>query len=632
MAGSGRLRRGSLVLYTQILAFILVMVVFEAYAPARPDLSPIETLLGCLALAAWLWAGCRMSIAWFLHRLGGPRAPLDPVRSARRLSFVLQVGALAAQLAMVTALDLKAHMMGVSWLAASQTLAGMAAAALYVALACLVWSQTYLLERAVMHQPWSRGSFVAGQARFVAPVIFPWFLLSLVSDLTAWLWPGGEAWLAGQWGDLAFLALFALMAAFMFPPLVRGWWGCREVPPGPVRGAAQETLDRLGVKVAAILNWPIMGGRALTAGVLGLVPRLRYLLITPALAEVLSPAEISAVVAHEAGHVKKWHMVKFLGLFMGFFFMAYALAEPLDILLRLLIFWLAGTGWGAELLTAEDGGEGVLSLALALPLVILLIAYLRFAVGYFMRNYERQADLYALKATGSAGPLITSLEKIARLAGNIRDLPSWHHFSVAQRVRALEAAQDRPELIAAHDRKMRRALGLYLAILAAVVVAGNLMSFSQTGRSLGRSTVDRLIEHRLTEQPANVRLRIARGVMRFEQGQEAEALADLNRAVQLAPRNPEALNALAWLYATAKDSSLRRPAQALRLALEAVRLRPAPHIWDTVAEAFYVNGQPAQALAAARSALAARPTERLDYYRKQLARFSRAAGREPAAP
>ncbi len=619
-------------LYSQILAFILVMVVFEAYSPAKPILSPGETLLGCLALAAWLWAGCRMSIAWLLHRLGGPRSPLDPARAARRLSFALQIAALAAQLAMVTTLDLKAHLVSIPWLAASHTLAGILAASLYMALACLVWSQTYRLESLVLQQPWSRGQFVAGQARFVAPVIFPWFLLSLLSDLATWLWPQGEDWLSGQWGDLAFLALFALMVAIIFPPLVRGWWGCREVPPGPVRSVVQETLDRLGVKVAAILNWPIMGGRVLTAGVLGLVPRLRYLLITPALAEVLSPSELSAVVAHEAGHVKKFHMAKFIALFMGFFFMAYALAEPLDILLRLLVYWLAGTGWGADMLTAEDGGESFLSLALSLPLVLLLIAYLRFAVGYFMRNYERQADLFALKALGTAEPLITALEKIARLAGNIRDLPSWHHFSVAQRVRALEAAQAQPQLIAAHDRKMRRAMLVYLLVLGAMVAAGNLMTFRQAGRALGQRTVDRLIERRLAEQPGNIRLLVTRGVLRFQQGREAEALADLRRALALAPRDPETLNALAWVYATAKDASLRRPAEARRLALEAVRLRPAPHIWDTLAEAFFANGQPRQALAAARSALAAGPKQRLDYYRKQLRRFRRAAGREPSQP
>ena len=77
--------------------------------------------------------------------------------------------------------------------------------------------------------------------------------------------------------------------------------------------------------------------------------------------------------------------------------------------------------------------------------------------------------------------------------------------------------------------------------------------------------------------------------------------------------------------ATAKDHSLRRPKKALAMALEAVRLSPTPHIWDTLAEAYFINNRPRLAAAAARSALAAKPKNRLDYFKGQLKRFEKAA-------
>lgn len=85
------------------------------------------------------------------------------------------------------------------------------------------------------------------------------------------------------------------------------------------------------------------------------------------------------------------------------------------------------------------------------------------------------------------------------------------------------------------------------------------------------------------------------------------------------------LNGLAWFLATAQDPALRRPSQAVALAQKAVALAPLPHIWDTLAEAYFAAGQPQRAVAAARAALAARPDERHEYYQAQLRRFLSAA-------
>lgn len=124
-------------------------------------------------------------------------------------------------------------------------------------------------------------------------------------------------------------------------------------------------------------------------------------------------------------------------------------------------------------------------------------------------------------------------------------------------------------------------------------------------------------------------MRLNLGIALFEQGEEQDALEQLRLAQMLAPQDPEVLNTLAWVLATAQDSDLRNPPEALALALQAVGLSPLPHIWDTLAETYYVNGQYARAVAAARSALAAGPRERLEHYKAQLERFRRAAGELP---
>ena len=88
------------------------------------------------------------------------------------------------------------------------------------------------------------------------------------------------------------------------------------------------------------------------------------------------------------------------------------------------------------------------------------------------------------------------------------------------------------------------------------------------------------------------------------------------------------LNNLAWLYATAEDEILRNPDKALSLAQRAAALDSSPHVLDTLAEAYYVNGAYAKAVEAAQRALDKAAQNRA-YFKEQLRKYEKAAGDEP---
>ncbi|MFZ5586485.1 MAG: M48 family metalloprotease [Thermodesulfobacteriota bacterium] len=612
-------------LFAQIVAFVLVMAVFEAYRPSAPLLDPLSSLLALAALLAWIGAGGRLWGALLLRRLAGPRPPADPASAARRRIGHMQALAVAGALYALTGLDLKAHLLAWPLMAGSEALSGLAAALVFLACLAAAWWGTHPLERRLLGQTLPGGAYVLGQVRFVLPVVFPWLAMSLVRDLTAWLWPQAGAWLDSAGGDLVFLVFFLLLMALFFPPLVRWWWGCRPLPPGPQRELIQAVLDRAGVRVAAILTWPVLGGRLLTAGVLGLFAPLRYLLITPALLEALTPSELMGVAAHEAGHVRHRHLAAYLLLFAGFFALAYALAEPLTMLLNLGVYALVQTQAGLELVAGLEVDNGWLGVALALPLVLLLVLYLRYVMGFFMRHFERQADFFALTLLGDPRPAAEALERIGLLTGDSRRVPSWHHFSIAERSQALFAAAARPGAARRQALVIRRGLAAYLAGLLLLGGLGWGLGAVDAGRGLRQAIVLRVLEGRLDQRPPDARSLLALGVMQFEAGRQAQARDSLTAALGLAPEDPEVANALAWLLATARDEELRDPAWAVELALMAVGRAPEAHIWDTLAEAYFVAGQPGKAAAAARAAIAAGPRERPEYYRQQLERFERAA-------
>jgi tetratricopeptide (TPR) repeat protein len=191
-------------------------------------------------------------------------------------------------------------------------------------------------------------------------------------------------------------------------------------------------------------------------------------------------------------------------------------------------------------------------------------------------------------------------------------------------VDALEKAESDQEVINRHALKLKKSLKIYIICLVSLAALGWLAQGLDLSQGLRRATTIRLVENRLGQTPLDPNLSMTLGIMKYESGEEEEALHYLRQAVRLAPNHAEALNSLAWFYATAKDERLRNPAKALALAQKAVQIAPLPHIWDTLAEAFFVNGRIELALSAARAALAAGPTQRKDYFIGQIKRFEKA--------
>ncbi len=98
------------------------------------------------------------------------------------------------------------------------------------------------------------------------------------------------------------------------------------------------------------------------------------------------------------------------------------------------------------------------------------------------------------------------------------------------------------------------------------------------------------------------------------------------------PKDAGALNALAWLYLTSDDLSLRDPQRGLDLALRAVAISRAPAILDTLAEARFQTGSPDEAVKLEQEALDLLPRlsgfqepQLVSTLRRQLEKFQNAA-------
>jgi STE24 endopeptidase len=185
--------------------------------------------------------------------------------------------------------------------------------------------------------------------------------------------------------------------------------------------------------------------------VVGLLPRLRYVVLTDRLLIDLTPDEIEAVFGHEVGHVKHHHMLYYFSFLSISLMVLVGVWQLLDPLLapHFSILRSQGAEW-------------------TWPMVIgSLVVYIFVVFGFLSRRCERQADIFGCRAVSCGQPdcqgheeqaidkshgqwlcptgirtFIQALEKVAILNGISRNRPgwlqSWQHSTIAARVDFLQ--------------------------------------------------------------------------------------------------------------------------------------------------------------------------------------------------
>lgn len=176
------------------------------------------------------------------------------------------------------------------------------------------------------------------------------------------------------WAPDALLGLMAATVLVAAPVMLRYLWATRPLPPGPLRDRLEALCRRVGLRYREILVWDSQN-LVVNAAVMGLFSPVRYILLSDGMLFTMSERQIEAVFGHEAGHVRRHHL-----LFFGIF----ALLSMLIVggMLELLVRW-----------TPLRHQEGLLQL-LALAA---LTGIWGLAFGFISRKFERQADLYGVR-------------------------------------------------------------------------------------------------------------------------------------------------------------------------------------------------------------------------------------------
>ncbi len=487
---------------------------------------------------------------------------------------------------------------------------GLSAIILFMLYLSTIWYFAHPAYKVIFGTDIGKKAFITGNIRFNIPVIFPWLILSLFSDLVHLSpWPKLNMFLDRTEGQIVFLVLFLIISMIFLPVVIQYFWGCKPVINSPKAEGIRKFLGDTGFKYRDIVNWPLLEGKMMTAGIMGIIPRYRYILITASLMEILTPSELNSVMAHEAGHARYYHQLLLSLFFIGYYVLVMGLFDP-DFYFTLMGYLVSKTPY-------QSLPEEFYIVFIAVPMVLSLIIYFRFIMGFFMRHFERQADTYAAQTTGGPSPIISALEKIAMLSGKTRDVPSWHHFSIKQRVEFLINSNENPHLIVRHKRLVYSAFSVYIA---GILALSCLLYMTPLKKDIGYELVSRIISKEAEKKPDDIQTLLSLAMIYHEMERLDKAAQIYERIITLDRKQPAALNNLAWLLLTSENPDPDDIKRGFELAKEAVELERSPVFLDTLAEACWLMGNNETAIKIIEEAILIDKTGN-PHYKSQLEKF-----------
>jgi Zn-dependent protease with chaperone function len=608
-------------MFANFIYFIVVLLIYLTYQPSEEtNFSGVESLSLFFGLVVVFFIITRLQFQRVERRI--EKASFSRIDSQFNGTVVRQsIIAILLFAVDIYGLNLPAFLNRIGLFSAVPTLQALVFLGLFVVYLSVVWFCAYGAYQKLYRADISRRIYITSNISFSVPVLLPWLLLSGFIDIINALpfeWP--KRILATTEGEIIYFLFFLVAVAVIGPAFIQKFWRCRPLEEGYLRSRIENLCQRAGLEYTDILYWPIFGGKMITAGVMGLIKKFRYILVTRSLLEMLHPEEIEAVIAHEIGHVKRKHLLFYLIFFVGYMLLSYVLFDFIIFSLmytKPVIWFINRTGFSQTT---------VVSALFNIVIIIIFLVYFRFIFGFFMRNFERQADTYVYSLFDSGKPLISTLEKIAVTSGQPPDRPNWHHYSIKERIDYLQKCETNSRWITRQDRKIKKSMAVFLAGLFSVGAIGYYVNVGAFREKLNTDFIKNVLVKELQKSPNNPSLYSLLGDLDFSDKNYEGTKDAYEKSLALNPENPEVLNNLAWLYATCEDPRFRNPKRALELAKMAEELQPSPQVWDTLAESYYVNGMYKQAVLAGKYALAMAKKNH-SYYREQLEKFKKAEGK-----
>ena len=356
--------------------FVATALATEASQGTESDVAQAAVVLPLVFIVMRLAHGAL--VAWLGRRLA---------RTAAGTNARLRLGMFGMAIANLAAY---ATMLHLGWVAVVERLpfvgASMVVAQIALLFPWLLLQISWLWSKCDVHRmtrarDWPRAEFLLFHLRLLVVPASPVLAQAAFDDILRQV-PGAAA-AAVTFPSLSVaVAIIVMLLVFALSPFIfRAAIATDSLPDGPLRRRFEELAARarfhyLDIRVCRTR------GNIVNAAFIGVVGRIRYVLMTDAILTTLSEDDLVGVFAHEMGHSKRRHLIYNICL--------------------LCIFIILGHVVSQRVLSASEFLQplfGLLGFAI----------YFIWVFSPIAKRFETEADVYAGEIVGDHGPIVRSL-------------------------------------------------------------------------------------------------------------------------------------------------------------------------------------------------------------------------------
>lgn len=251
-----------------------------------------------------------------------------------------------------------------------------------------------------------------------------WLIQSLPNSWWIWLW--------------AFFLIFSLFFMYVSPYVIEPLFN--KFTPITEEAGLEERIksimEKAGLKVSRVFKIDASKRSKHTNAYFTGIGKVKRIILYDTLLQKMNHDEIISVLAHEAGHWKKRHILKMI-----------MVSEVIGFVAIYLAFRILKSDILIETFQIEESTFFVKVILLSFIFGIISFPVTPFA-AYFSRKHEREADRFANELTGDSEPMVNALIKLSKdNLSNLHPHPLfakfyYSHPPVVERIRELRHWSD----------------------------------------------------------------------------------------------------------------------------------------------------------------------------------------------